>query len=323
MRRRDFVTLLGGTAAWPLAARAQQGSPVARIGVLAFGPPETPSNVAFRQGLRDLGHVEGRNLVIEHRAYEGRPEQLAAFASELVKLKVDVIVTLGSEATRAGRRATTAIPIVMTSTNPLGLGFIASLSRPGGNVTGVSLMAPEISGKRLQLLQEIVPGLAKVALLWNPNDPGAEFSLKETQAAAQTLGLKVLVLETRGADDFGVAFQAAATERAEAVIPLPAPVMTANMGQIVDLALWNRFPTMYFSDDLPRAGGLVSYGISVPAISRRAAYYVDLILKGEQPANLPVEQPTKFDLVVNLTTAKAIGLTIPESFLAIADEVIE
>jgi putative ABC transport system substrate-binding protein len=249
--------------------------------------------------------------------------KLADLAAELVKLKVDVIFASGSESTRAARQASAAIPIVMTSTNPLGLGFIASLARPGGNVTGLSLMGPDISGKRLQLLQEIVPGLAKVALLLDPGDPGAEFSVKETQAAAEALSLKVAVLETRRSDDFDAAFRVAVKEGAQAVIPLPAPITTPNMKRIADLALGHRLPTMFFDDSLPKAGGLASYGVSLLAVSRRAAYYVDRILKGANPGDLPVEQPTKLDLVINLKTAKVLGLTVPPSLLATADEVIE
>jgi putative ABC transport system substrate-binding protein len=325
MRRREFIAGLGGAAAWPLVARAQRPNRVSRIGILALAPADSPNHVAFCQGLRDLGYIEGQNLLIEYRGYGSRRERLASLATELVKLNVDVILAAGSEATHAARQASATIPIVMTSTNPLGLGFIASLARPGGNVTGLSLMGPEVSGKRLQLLQEIVPGLAKVALFWDPNDPGAEFSVKETQAAAEALSLKLQVLETRRADDFGAAFQAAAKDEARAVILMPAPAINvdANMKRIADLALRHGLPTMFITDSLPKAGGLVSYGVSLVAIYRRAANYVDQILKGTNPADLPVEQPAKFELVINLKTAKALGLTIPETLLATADEVIQ
>jgi putative ABC transport system substrate-binding protein len=323
MRRREFIAGLGSVAAWPVVARAQRPNRVSRIGILALAPAGSPTHVAFYQGLRDLGYIEGQNLLIEYREYGSRRERLASLATELVKLNVDVIFASGSEATRAARQASATIPIVMTSTDPLGQGFIASLARPGGNVTGLSLMGPEVSGKRLQLLQEIVTGLAKVALFWDPNDPGAEFSVKETQAAAETLSLKLQVLETRRADDFEAAFQATAKEEARAVILVPAPAISANMKRIADLALRHGLPTMYFSDSLPEAGGLVSYGASLVAIYRRAANYVDRILKGANPADLPVEQPAKFELVINLKTAKALGLTIPETLLATADEVIK
>jgi putative ABC transport system substrate-binding protein len=323
MRRREFIAGLGGAVAWPLVARAQRPTRVSRIGILAFEPADSPNFMVFYQGLRDLGYIEGQNLLVEHREYGSRQERLAGLATELVKLNVDVIFAVGSEATRAARQASATIPIVMTSTNPLGLGFIASLARPGGNVTGLSLMGPEVSGKRLQLLQELVPGLAKVALFWDSNDPGTEFSVKETQAAAEALSLKLKVLETRRADDFDAAFQAAAKEEARAVILLPAPVMGSNRKRIADLALRHGLPTMFFSDVLPKAGGLLSYGVSLVTIYRRAAYYVDRILKGTNPADLPVEQPAKFELVINLKTAKALGLTIPETLLATADQVIE
>jgi putative tryptophan/tyrosine transport system substrate-binding protein len=324
MKRRHFIALLGGAAAaWPLAARAQRPNGTWRIGILAFGPADSPSLLPFHQGLRDLGYVEGQNLLVEHREYGSRREHLADLAAELVKWKADVILAFGSEATRATRQASATIPIVMTSTNPLGLGFIASLARPGGNVTGLSLMGPDISGKRLQLLQEIVPSLAKVALLWDPGDPGAEFSVKETQAAAEALSLKLQVLEIRSSNDLATAFEAAAQGGAKAVIPLPAPIMAPNMKRIAELALGHGLATMYFNDDLPKAGGLASYGVSLAAVNRRAAFYVDRILKGANPADLPVEQPTKLDLIINLKTAKALGLTVPPTLLALADEVIE
>jgi putative ABC transport system substrate-binding protein len=279
--------------------------------------------VAFRQGLRDLGYVEGQNLIVEYREVAGTVGSMPGLAAELVKLNVDVILGSGSQATRAVMRETTNIPIVMISSNPVGLGFVASLARPGGNVTGLSLLAPVVSGKRLELLKQIVPGIARVALLWNPNDPGAAFSAKETQAAAETLGLKVQILETPDSNAFDAAFQAASKEGAEAVIPLPAPLMDANARQIAEFALKHRLPTMYFDEDLPRAGGLVSYGVSLIDVYRRAAQYVDRILKGAKPADLPVEQPTKFELVINLKTAKALGIEISASLLARADEVIE
>ena len=275
--------------------------------------------MAFRQGLRDLGYVEGQNLF-----FEDRTDSLPSHAVDLVKLKVDVIFAMGgSEATRAARQETTDIPIVTISSNPVGLGFVASLARPGGNVTGLSLLAPEVSGKRLELLKQVVPGIARVALLWNPNDPGAAFSSKETQAAGATLSLKFQILETRDGNAFDDAFQAATKEDAEAVIPLPAPLIDRNAERIAALALKHRLPSIYHTDSLPRAGGLMSYGVNLIDVYRRAAYYVDRILKGSRPADIPVEQPTKFELVINLKTAKALGLTVPPTLLARADEVIE
>jgi putative tryptophan/tyrosine transport system substrate-binding protein len=324
MRRRDFLTLFGGAAAaWPVAARAQQPNRVWRVGILEFQSRDSPYSVAFREGLRDLGYVEGQNLLVEDIEYGSRRERLADLAAELAHRNFDVILASGSEATRAARQASATIPIVMTSTNPLGLGFVASLARPGGNVTGLSLMGPDISGKRLQLLRELVPGLTIVALLWDAGDPGAQFSLHETQAAAEALLLKVRTVEIRSREDLDAAFQTATREGAQAVILLPAPVMNTNMMRISDLALRHRLATMYFDNSLPKAGGLASYGVSIVAIYRRAAYYVDRILKGASPADLPVEQPTKFDLVINLRTAKALGLTVPPALLTTADEVIE
>jgi putative tryptophan/tyrosine transport system substrate-binding protein len=320
MRRREFIAGLGSVAAWPLAARAQQSKPASRVGVLAV---ESTRGEAFLQGLRDLGYVEGRNLVIEFRDAGGRMERLAALAEDLARINVDLIFAQGSQATRAARQATTTIPIVMISSDPIGLGFVASLSRPGGNITGLSLLAPEVSGKRLELLKQIIPGIVLAAVLWNPDDPGAVVSLKETQSAAQTLGLKLQTLEARSVDAFDNAFQAAIREGAGAVVLLPAPVMGRNADRIAALGLRSRLPTVFFEGVLPKAGGLISYGVSLSAVDRRAAYYADRILKGAKPAELPVEQPTKFDLVINLKTAKALGLTIPETLLATADELIE
>jgi putative ABC transport system substrate-binding protein len=324
MRRRDFISAFGGTAvAWPLAARAQQPQGTWRIGILASSSAHSPAHVAFRQGLRDLGYIEGQNLTIEFRESAGIAGSLPSLAAELVKLRVDVIFASGSEATRAAQRETTDIPIVIVSSNPVGLGFVASLARPGGNLTGLSLLAPEISGKRLELLKQMVPGIARVALLWNPKDPGAAFSLKETQAAAATLALNLQILETPDDNAFDDAFQAVIKEGAEAIMPLPAPLMDANARRIAEFALKYRLATMYFSVSLTRAGGLVSYGVSLIDVYRRAANYVDRILKGAKPADLPVEQPTKFELVINLKTAKALGLDIPPTLLARADDVIE
>jgi putative tryptophan/tyrosine transport system substrate-binding protein len=319
MRRRAFIAGLGGVVALPLAVRAQQAERTWRIGILGSGSAPLSFQAAFRQGLRDLGYIEGRNLKFEDRA-----SSLPSLAAELVKLRVDVIFAEGgSEATRAARQETTDIPIVTISSNPVGLGFVASLARPGGNVTGLSLQSPEASGKRLELLRLTVPGIARVALLGNSNDPGTALQLKETEAAAAILALKVQTIETRDGNSFEDAFQAAAKQDAQAVVPLPAPLMDANAARIAELALKHQLPTMYFTDVLPRAGGLMSYGVSLVSVYRRAAYYVDRILKGTRPADLPVEQPTKFDLTINLKTAKALGLTIPETLLATADEVIQ
>jgi putative tryptophan/tyrosine transport system substrate-binding protein len=324
MRRRDFIAAVGGASVtWPLAARAQQPKPVSRVGMLSLASAMSPIEDAFRQGMRDFGYVEGQNLVLEYRGAAGRADRLAQLAAELVATKVDVIFTLGSEATRAAQQETTNIPIVMTSTNAVGLGFVASLARPGGNTTGLSMLGPEVSGKRLELLKELIPGIAKVAVFWNPNDPSTQFSLKETQAAGEALAVKLQILETRDVDAFDSAFRAATRGDAAAVILLPAPLMSRNAGLIATLAMQSRLPTLFYSDDSAKAGGLISYGPSLVAIDRRAAYFVDRILKGANPADLPVEQPTKFELVINLKTAKALGLSVPPSLMALADEVIE
>jgi putative ABC transport system substrate-binding protein len=291
--------------------------------VLTQFSAESPFSVEFRRAMRDLGYAEGQNLVIEFASAAGRSDRLPGLAAELVKLRVDVIVASGSEATLAARKATTAIPIVMTSSNPLGLGFVASLARPGGNVTGLSLLAPEVSGKRVEMLKEILPGITRVAVLLSPDNPGVAFSLKETESAAQSTALRLQILKVQDAATFDNAFQAATRERAEAIIVLPAPLMNVQAGRIAELALKNRLPTIYFSGELPRAGGLVSYGVSLPAVYRRLAYFVDRILKGANPGAIPIEQPTRFELVINLKTAKALGLTIPQSLLLRADEVIQ
>jgi putative tryptophan/tyrosine transport system substrate-binding protein len=322
MLRREFIGLLGSTVAWPQAARAQTNR-VPRIGILSLNPVTSIYATAFLQGLHDLGYVEGQNVIVEYGDSAGQSDKLSTSAAELVKAGVDVIFANGSEATRAARQMTTSIPIVMASANPLGLGFVASLARPEGNVTGVSLMAPETSGKRLELLKEIVPGLVNVAVFWSPNDPGAASSLKETVAAAEAIGLKPQILATSDGNSIDAAFGDGVKQGAQAVILLPAPGMGMHMRRIADLALKNRMPTMYFSDELPKAGGLVSYGVNLTALFRRAAYYVDRILKGAKPADLPVEQPTKFDLVINLKTARALGLEVPPTLLVRADEVIE
>jgi putative ABC transport system substrate-binding protein len=322
MNRREFTGLLGSVVAWPVVARAQANR-VPRIGILSLNPVASIYLKAFLQGLRDLGYAEGQNIIVEYRDSGGQSDSLPASAAELVKAGVDVIFADGSEATRAARQVTTGVPIVTMSSNPLGLGFVASLARPEGNITGVSLMAPETSGKRLELLKEIVPNLGNIAVFWHPNDPGAASSLKETVAAAEAIGLKPQILTISDGNSIDAAFGDAVKQGAQAVIPLPTPGMGMHMRRIADLALKNRLPTMYFSDELPKAGGLLSYGVNITALFRRAAYYVDRILKGAKPADLPVEQPTRFELVINLKTAKVLGLTVPPTLLARADEVVE
>jgi putative ABC transport system substrate-binding protein len=319
MKRRAFITLLGTAAAWPLAARAQQVARIPRIGVLAPSIHEA----AIRQGLRDLGYVEGKNIVIYFRSAD-RTDDIAGFAAEFVRLKVDVIVAGGSQAVRAAQRATQIIPIVMTSSSdPVGTGFVASLARPGGNITGYSLLSPELSGKRLEMLKEVATGLSRVAVLWNPDDPPAVLSLRETQAAARQLGIELAPMETRSPDDFEPAVASAMSIRAGALVVLSAPIMTVYAGKIAELARKNGLPGISNASEFPKAGGLMSYGPNIDDLCRRSAVYVDKILKGAKPADLPVEQPTKFELVINLKTAKALQLTIPDKLIAIADEAIE
>jgi putative tryptophan/tyrosine transport system substrate-binding protein len=318
-----FVMVLLAVA---VIAEAQQPKKIARIGyLLASTPAAAAHNVeAFRQGMRELGYVEGKAFVLELRYGEARAERIAALARELAGLKVDVIVASTDVAIAAVKRETQTIPIVMAiSSDPVGTGFVASLARPGGNVTGNSFMSPELSGKRLELLKEVVPGLSRVAFLWNPDVRGALLDYKETEGAASSLGLQLQSVEVPSAEDFDRAFSAITKERAQAlIVPAPNPVGFANRGQIASLAQKNRLPSMYGQNEFVDAGGLMSYGASAPHMHRRAATYVDKILKGRKPADLPVEQPTKFEFVINLKAAKAIGLTIPPNVLARADKVI-
>ncbi len=327
VQRRHFLIAAGALLAAPLAAEAQQVPKIARIGYLL---PATPAAAAhlpevFRQGLRELGYVDGKTFVLEVRYGEGRAERISELARELVGLKVDVIVTGTDVAIAAVKRETLTIPIVMAaSSDPVGTGFVASLARPGGNVTGLSNISPELSGKRLELLREVVPGLSRVAFLWNPDVRGALFDYKETEAAARSLRLQLQSVEVSRAEDFGRAFSAITKQRAQALItPAGDPVGFANRRQIASFAQKNQLPSMYGLREYVDAGGLMSYGSNSAERWRRAATYVDKILKGAKPADLPVEQPTKFELVINLKTAKLIGLKIPQSVLVRADQVIE
>jgi putative ABC transport system substrate-binding protein len=323
MRRRHFITLLGAAATWPLAARAQQAGKLPTIGFLgpdasAFGPWTT----AFVERLRELGWIEGRTIVIDYRWSEGRPEREAEIAAEFVRLKVDVIVTNGP-AVAAIKRATTVIPIVFTiATDAVGGGLVASMARPGGNSTGLSSLSTELAGKRLELLREVVPHLRRLAIMGNVGYPSSVLEMGEVQAAARTLGLEVAPLEIRRAEDIAPAF-AALKARADALYLSVDGVVAANRTRIITLALGARLPTIFNTRDHVQAGGLMSYGPNFPVLFRRAAEMVDKILRGTKPSDIPVEQPTKFDLVINLTTAQALGLMIPESFLLRADEVIE
>jgi putative ABC transport system substrate-binding protein len=307
----------------PPAAVAQQPAKVPRVGLLRPGAPPDPYVDAFRQGLRDVGYVEGQTIAIEYRWAEGRPARLPLLAAELVQLKVDVIVTQGELAARAGKEATSTIPIVMaTSGDPVGAGLMASLARPGGNVTGLSAVAPELTGKRLQLLKEAVPKVSRVSILYDPAIVANVLIVKEAQVAGRTLGLTVHPLEVRTRDELGPAFDAMTRGRAQALLALGDPFTMTHKRRILDLAAKRRLPVISQFRDFADGGGLISYGPDRLDMFRRAATFVDKILKGRKPADLPVEQPTRFKLVLNLKTVKALRLTIPQSFLIRADEVI-
>jgi len=320
------VVLALSLALAPLAGEAQQAGKMPRIGVLAAAPlSANPARIkAFREGLGELGYVEGKSIVIEWRFLEDKGDRLPALAVELTRLKVDVLVAFGPASTQAAKEATNTIPIVMAQVNdPIGAGFVASLARPGGNITGLSVMAPELSGKKLELLKEIVPKLSRVAVFGTSTLPGNAQSVKETELAAKTLGLQLQYLGVEDPKDLDTAFRNAVSWRAHAIIVLQSPVFGSRRKALAELAVKNRLPAMYPHSDYMDAGGLMFYGPSISDLFRRAATYVDKILKGAKPADLPVEQPTKFELVVNLKTAKALGLTIPPSVLLQADRVIE
>jgi putative tryptophan/tyrosine transport system substrate-binding protein len=321
MKRREFIAALGGMAVARPSRLCAQARPLPRIGWLSIGNSKIED--AFRQGLRDFGYVDGHNLLIEYRGAGKTPGQLDGFAAELVALKVDAIVANSSQTTRAAFSKTKTIPIVTLSTNPLGLGFVASLAKPGGNVTGVSLLGPEVSGKRLQLLGQAIPGITRVALIWNPDDPAAHFSVEESLIAGAAIGLKLQVLEGRDSVAIDGALEAAMNARAEAVVLLPTPLFDGLAQQIADLSMRRRLPILFFDKEAVKTGILMSYGADPYAASRRQAYFVDRILKGTKPADLPVEQPSKFELAINQKTAKALGIEIPPQLLLIADEVIE
>jgi putative ABC transport system substrate-binding protein len=328
MRRREFITLVGGAAAaWPVAARGQQpAGSVRTIGLLGpSGASDLPeANAAFLAALRELGWIEGKNVAFVRRFAENRLERLSEFAAELVRQKVDVIVTTGTLAPLAAKQATTTIPIVMSAAgDPLGSGLVASLARPGGNVTGVSLMAPDLGGKRLELLKQFVPGLTRVVVLWNDANPYPAFVFRETQAAGRTLGVEIQSLEVRGPDDFDRAFETARQQRPHALITVEDPLTGAYRKSIADFTTMQRLPSLHGLREFVTAGGLMSYGANLVDLRRLAAGYVDRILRGARPADLPVQQPTRFELVINLKTAKALGLDIPLQLQQLADEVIE
>jgi ABC-type uncharacterized transport system substrate-binding protein len=326
MNRKIFsVALVAVLLALSFLAEAQQPAKVHRIGLLAAPPASSMSArvEAFRQGLRELGYVEGKNIVIEYRWAEGKAARLPDLGAELVRLKVDVIVTAGPASTRPAKEATVTIPIVMAFDNdPVSNGFVASLARPGGNITGLSSLAPEISGKQLELLKEIVPKLSRVAVLGNSTTPGNAQALRETELAAGAFGVKLQYLDVLDPKDIDTAFRAASRGRADAVLALTNQVLTSRRKQLVELAVKSRLPAIYDRREFVEDGGLMSYGVSSTDLFRRAATYVDKILKGAKPGDLPVEQPTKFELIINLKAAKQIGVTIPPNVLARADKVI-
>jgi putative ABC transport system substrate-binding protein len=319
-RRGFLLTALAGALAAPLVAEAQQAGKVARIGVLAVSAAAfSPRIEAFRKGLREHGYVEGKNIVFEYRYAEGKLDRLLDLATELVALKVDVIVTASLPVVRAAQKATSTIPIVFAAVgDPVATGLVKSLARPGQNITGLSILGPELDGKRLELLKEAVPKTSRVAILFGPESPR-----KELEIAAQALGIQLISLPVRELGDFEPAFETARKENVHALLTSPSPLLNTVRERIVELAAKNRLPAMYAGPEFVEAGGLMSYAPSYTDLFRRAATYVDKILKGAKPGDLPVEQPTKFELVINLKTARALGLTIPPSVLARADQVIE
>jgi len=333
MRRRDFIKLVAVcAAAEPLRAHAQQATKVVRIGVLA---PSRPDNSdpsyralnAFVPALEELGYTDGKNIAFERKFADGDVNRLRALANELVDQRVDIIVALSTPAARAAKQATTTIPIVaINMADPVGDELVASLARPGGNVTGTAFLGPELVSRRLQLLKELVPGLSRVAVLWHPlaySERTMTGMLKEIEGAANTLGTKLQFVPATGSGDLEPAFAAMIKERAQAIMIFPSPMLYGQYGRIVDLAASNRLPAIYAAREGADLGGLVSYGVNQSDLSRSTAVYLEKILKGAKPADLPVQQPTKFELVVNLKTAKTLGLQITRAFLQVADEVIE
>jgi putative tryptophan/tyrosine transport system substrate-binding protein len=325
MRRRDFITLVGIALTWPMLARAQQPAKLRTVGYLGSATPATQGQwvAAFAQRLGELGWIEGRTVAIEYRWGEGREERFNEIAAEFVRRKVDVILTVSTSAIVAAKRATSVIPIVFAAAgDPVGIGLVASLARPGGNLTGLSLQAPDLAGKRLELLGEVVPGLRRVAILANVDTRIGVLQMTEVRATARTLGLEAVPLEIRRAEEITPLLQGLG-RRADALYVSPDPVMITNRNLINTLALGERLPTMHDFREYVEAGGLMSYGPNLADLFRRSADYVDKILRGAKPGDIPIEQPTKFDLIINVKTAKALGIEVPPSLLARADAVIE
>jgi putative tryptophan/tyrosine transport system substrate-binding protein len=326
MRRRKFIAGLAGAAAFSLAARAQQAAKIARLGLLSpFSPDDTGLwHQALLQGLRDLGWIDGRNIVFEYRYADGKNDRLPELVAELVRLKVDIIVTAVTNDTLVAKNAAGGIPIVMAAAgDPVATGIVESLARPGGNITGLSQMNPDLTGKRLELLKEIAPNISSVAVLLNPDDPISVLGLNEIQSAARRLKFEVHALQVRDTYDLEKALQDVAKAKLDALAIMPNPVFVKNLKTIADFAIQNRIPSMFHLREFTDVGGLVAYGADRADLFRRAATFVDKILKGASPADLPIEQPTKFELAINLKTAKALGLTVPPTLLARADDVIE
>jgi putative ABC transport system substrate-binding protein len=325
MKRREFITLLGSAAAWPLAARAQQTGKLPTIGFLGQSTPSAMSQwvAAFVQRLRELGWIEGRTVAIEYRWAEGRDERYAQIAAEFVRLKVDIIVTSGTQQVLAVKQATSVIPIIFAAAgDPVAGGLVASLARPGGNVTGLSSQTADLAAKRLEILREVVPGLRHLAILTNAGNRLAVLEMREVQAAAETLHLEAATLEIRRGEDIAPALEAL-KGRADALYVCIDALLLTNRIRINTLALATRLPMMTATRESVEVGGLISYGPNFPGLWRRAGDYVDKILRGAKPADIPVEQPTKFDLAINVTTARALSLAVPPTLLARADEVIE
>ena len=305
--------------------KAQQPTKIPRIGYLSGPTPTTSSNrrEAFLQGLRELGYVEGKSIIIESRYAEGKFDRLSGLAAELVRLKVDIIVTAGPQTTRPAKQATSTIPIVMAQDpDPIGNGFVASLAQPGGNITGLATLAPELSGKQLELLKETVPKLSHVAVFGTSTNPGNAQNLREVELTAKAFGVKLQYLDVLSPKDIETAFRAASKGRTDGVLMLPGPVLNLQRAQLAELTAKNRLPAIYPQTEYSEAGGLMTYSVNYSEMARRAATYVDKILKGAKPADLPVEQPTKFEFIINLKAAKQIGLTVPPNVLARADKVI-
>jgi putative ABC transport system substrate-binding protein len=322
--RREFTAAIGGAAVWPTAARSQQATSIPRIGFLSQSPRAGPNVASLKDGLRELGLVDGQNVAFDYRFAAGRLGLLASLADDLVRSKVDVIATAATPAARAAQRATSTIPIVIVDPgDPVELGLVQSLARPGGNITGQVSIAPDLASKRLALLKETAPTISRVAVMWNAAIPPAEVALKELRAAAATLKVDILPVEIHEPQEFASSFATIARGHADGLFVFPDPLTFNSERSIADLANEHRIPAMFGDRQFVDAGGLISYGPSYADMWRRAGYYVGRILKGTKPSDLPVEQPTKFELIINSKTAKALGLPLPATLLALADEVIE